>query len=157
MTKPDPKDVVTLVAENRKARHDYEILDTHEAGIQLVGTEVKALRAGKCNLTGAFVRVENGEVWLEGVEIQEYSFGNVRNHVPKRIRRLLLHRHQIKKLDQQSRLKGHTLVPLRLYFKGSFAKVEVAVGRGRAEYDKRHAKAEKEAKREMARATGRKR
>lgn len=157
MTKPDPKDVLVLIAENRKARHDYDILETFEAGIQLLGTEVKALRAGKCNLTGAFVRVEKSEVWLEGVEIQEYSFGNVRNHVPKRIRRLLMHRHQIKKLDQQSRLKGHTLVPLRMYFKGSYAKVELAVAKGRAEYDKRNAKAEKEAKREMAREVGRKR
>jgi SsrA-binding protein len=144
-------EVERLVAQNRKALHDYEILDRFEAGIALVGTEVKALRDGKCNLTGAFARIEGEEVFLHGMEIAEYVYGNVLNHIPKRSRKLLLHRHQIRKLDQQSRLKGHTLVPLRIYFKGAKAKVEVAVGRGRAVHDKRQAKAEQEARREIER------
>ncbi len=161
MAKPDPRSMgaqaTILVAENRKALHDYEVLERFEAGIALLGTEVKALRDGKCNLTGSFARVENGEVWLNGFEIQEYSYGNLRNHVPKRTRKLLLHRHQIRKIDDQQRLKGHTLVPLKIYFSGSYAKLELGICRGRAEYDKRHAKAEKEAKREMSRALGRRR
>lgn len=144
-----------VVAKNRKALHEYEILDKVEAGIVLVGTEVKALRDGKCNLTGAFARIHEDEIFLEGVEIQEYSYGNLRNHSPKRTRKLLLHRHQIRKLDQQIRVKGNTLVPLEIYFSGSRAKLELAVGRGKAEYDKRQSKAEKEAKREIARATRR--
>lgn len=142
-----------LVGENRKARFQYEILDTFEAGLVLRGTEVKVLRQGKISLDEAYARVDGGELWLIGANIPEYSHGNLQNHDPKRKRKCLLHARELKKLHDQSRIEGLTLVPLRVYF-GSrgFAKVTIGVARGRKLHDKRQHIKEKEAKREIRQA-----
>ncbi|HIT74878.1 MAG TPA: SsrA-binding protein SmpB [Candidatus Avipropionibacterium avicola] len=142
-----------LVAQNRKARHDYHIGDTVEAGIVLQGTEVKALREGKANLVDAFVTIDDGEVWMRQAHIPEYSLGTWTNHSARRTRKLLLHRREIDKLSRQ--LGGQdrtTLIPLALYFVDGYAKVEIAVATGKKEYDKRQAIAERDSKREAARA-----
>jgi SsrA-binding protein len=144
-----------LVASNRKARHDYLIEDTYEAGIVLMGTEVKALRAGRASLIDGFASVNSGELWLEGVHIPEYAQGTWTNHAPRRRRKLLLHRLEIDRIESAIREKGKTLVPLSLYFKDGRAKVEIAVARGKREYDKRQALRERQDKRETDRAIGR--
>lgn len=137
-----------LVASNKKARHDYHIDDTFEAGLVLSGTEVKALRAGRASLVDGFVSVDHGEAWLENVYIPEYTEGTWTNHAPRRKRKLLLHRRQIDELGRESQAKGHTIVPLALYFSDGRAKVEIALARGKKEYDKRHALRERQELRE---------
>jgi SsrA-binding protein len=141
-----------LVASNRKARHDYLVEDVYEAGIVLTGTEVKALRAGRASLVDGFAEVDGGEMWLLNVHIPEYSQGTWNNHAPRRKRKLLLHRLEIAKIESATREKGKTLVPLSLYFKDGKAKVELAVARGKKEYDKRHALRERQDRREAERA-----
>jgi len=141
-----------VVARNRKARHDFHIDDTLEAGLVLTGTEVKSLRAGRASLVDGWVELIDGEAWLQGVHIPEYAEGTWTNHAPRRKRKLLLHRAQIAKLIMKSREKGYTIVPLELYFVDGRAKVEIALARGKKEYDKRHALREQQDTREAARA-----
>jgi SsrA-binding protein len=143
-----------LVASNRKAYHDYAIEDTYEAGVVLTGTEVKALRAGRASLVDGFAEVNDGEMWLLNVHIPEYSQGTWTNHAPRRKRKLLLHRLEIERITIATREKGKTLVPLSLYFKDGRAKIELAVARGKKEYDKRHALRERQDRREAERAMG---
>ena len=144
---------VKVVASNRKARHDYDVLDTFEAGIALVGTEVKSLRDGKIVLKDAHARVEDGELWLVGVHIAPYEltdgFGG---HDPERRRKMLLHRWEINELGERTAREGLTIVPLSVYFKEGRAKIELGLARGRRNYDKRHAIAERDAARETAKA-----
>ena len=140
------------VAVNRRAYHDYFIDEKYECGIVLTGTEVKSLRAGRCNLRDGFVRIDGHEAWLENVHISPYAQGNLMNHDPLRPRKLLLHRKQIATLIGKVRQKGYTLIPLRMYFSRNHAKVEVGLGRGKRQYDKREAIAERDAKREIERA-----
>jgi SsrA-binding protein len=142
---------VAAVAVNRSALHDYSIEDRFEAGLVLTGTEVKSLRLGRVSLREGFVRVSDGEAWLEGVHIPKYSHGTYINHEPERTRKLLLHRDEIRELGTRSRAQGYTIVPLRLYFRGGRAKLEVGVAKGRRQYDKRQAIAERESQREIAR------
>lgn len=137
-----------VVASNRKARHDYHIDDIFEAGIVLTGTEVKALRLGRASLVDGFVSVDRGEAWLEGVHIPEYTEGTWTNHAPRRKRKLLLHAREIEELSREVQAKGRTIVPLALYFVAGRAKVEIALARGKKEYDKRHALREKQENRE---------
>ena len=144
-----------LVAQNKKARHDYAIEDVFEAGLVLTGTEVKSLRAGRASLTDGFATIDDGEVWLRGVHIPEYDLGTWTNHEPRRARKLLLRRDEIRRLAGKTKESGLTLVPLALYFKDGYAKVEIAIARGRKHADKRQAIAEREAKRETERAIGR--
>lgn len=144
-----PKSGIKYIAENRKARHDYFIHDTYEAGIALTGTEVKSLRRGRVNVKDSFCRLEGGEVWLEAMHISPYEQGNRFNHDPLRTRKLLLHKYEILKLIGKVKEKGYTLIPLNLYFKKGRVKVTVALVTGKKLYDKRQASAEKEAKREM--------
>ncbi len=141
-----------LVASNRKARHDYLIEDTVEAGLVLMGTEVKSLRMGRASLVDGFATERNGELWLEGVHIPEYLQGNWTNHSARRRRKLLLHRHEMDRLIAKSRDAGHTIVPLSLYFKDGRAKVELAVAKGKKQYDKRQALRERQDQREAERA-----
>lgn len=142
-----------VVARNRKARHDYLIEDTFEAGIVLMGTEVKSLRMGRASLVDGFASIDrDGEIWLEGVHIPEYSQGTWTNHSARRKRKLLLHRLEIAKLSAKSKESGHTIVPLSLYFKDGRAKVEIALAKGKKAYDKRHALREKQDTREAQRA-----
>ncbi len=140
------------IIENRKARHEYLFLEKYEAGIELFGTEVKSLRAGKASLVDAFARVEKGEVWLYNLHISPYDFGNINNHEEKRPRRLLLHKSEIARLYASVREKGLTLIPVRLYFAGSLVKVELALARGKKLYDKRDSMAERDSKRQIERA-----
>jgi SsrA-binding protein len=140
------------VAVNRRAYHDYFVDEKYEAGVALTGTEVKSLRAGRCNLRDGFVRIDRNEAWLENVHISPYAQGNLMNHDPLRPRKLLLHRRQIATLIGKVRQKGYTLIPLRVYFSRNHAKVEVGLARGKREFDKREAIAERDAKREIARA-----
>lgn len=144
-----------LVAQNRKARHDYSIEDVFEAGLVLSGTEVKSLRAGRASLVDGYAVVKDGEVWLHGVHIPAYTEGTWNNHEPRRVRKMLLHHREIAKLIKETREGGLTMIPLSLYFKDGYAKVELALARGRKSYDKRHAMAERDAKRESDRAMGR--
>ncbi|WP_285731534.1 SsrA-binding protein SmpB [Nocardiopsis sp. ATB16-24] len=146
-----------LIARNRRARHDYHIDETYEAGLVLTGTEVKSLRQGRASLVDGFAHISDGEVWLENVHIPEYSQGTWTNHAARRSRKLLLHREQISRLIGKTREPGRTLVPLSLYFSDGRAKVEIALARGKREYDKRHDIAEREAKRDMERALRRRR
>jgi SsrA-binding protein len=141
-----------LIAENRKARHDYHLLERVEAGLVLTGTEVKSLRDGRATLGQAWADVRDGEVWLQGAEIATYAQGNVANHEPTRPRKLLLHRREIDRLYAQLREKGLTLVPTRLYFKDGRVKVELALARGKDVRDKRQAVVDREAKRQIERA-----
>lgn len=143
---------VKVVCENRKARHDYFILETFEAGMVLTGTEVKSLRAGRGNLKESYARVENGELWLYDMHISPYEQGNRFNHEPKRPRKLLMHKGEIMRLWGRTREKGLTLVPLRCYFKDGRAKVEIALAKGKKLYDRREEIAAREAKREVERA-----
>ena len=144
-----------VIARNPRARHDYHILETWEAGLVLTGTEVKALRAGRASLIGAFARVKGGEVWLEELHIPPYEAGNVHNHDPLRTRKLLLHGREIRRLIGSVEQKGLTLVPLDLYFKHNHAKVTLALARGKQEHDRRDDIRRREAEREMARAVRR--
>lgn len=144
-----------LIAQNKKARHDYSIEDVFEAGLVLTGTEVKSLRAGRANLTDGYGMIEGGELWLRGIHIPEYDQGTWTNHEPRRPRKALLRKDELKRIANDTRESGLTIVPLSLYFKDGYAKVEIAVARGRKTVDKRQAIAEREAKREADRATGR--
>ena len=155
--KKDDGDGLVVVCRNRRATHEYEIHDTVECGVVLVGTEVKSLRDGHATLDEAYAKVDGGEVWLLGCEIPEYWAGNRLNHKPKRPRKLLLHRREIEKFAAKASEQGFTLVPLRLYFKDGRAKVEIAVARGKQTHDKRQALKNAEAKREIARAMSRRR
>lgn len=144
-------DGVKVVARNRKARHEYELLEKVEAGMALTGTEVKSLRTGKANLEDAYAEVNKGEVWLIGCDIPEYLQANRMNHLPKRPRKLLLHRREIDKLSSRGAEKGLTIVPLQVYFKKGIAKVEIAIARGKKMHDKRESVKKRDAKREMDR------
>ncbi|PWU45251.1 SsrA-binding protein [Micromonospora globispora] len=144
-----------LIASNKKARHDYTILKTYEAGIVLAGTEVKSLREGRVSLVDAFAQERDGEIMLYGLHIAEYGFGTWTNHQPRRTRKLLLHRIEIARILEKLREGGLTLVPLSMYFAGGWAKVELGLARGRKSYDKRQALAERDANREIARELGR--
>ena len=144
-----------VVASNRKALHDYAILDTYEAGMVLNGTEVKSLRLGRASLTDAFGHEQHGELFLHGLHIPEYAQGTWTNHEPRRTRKLLLHREEIHKVLGKLRDDGITLVPLSLYFNNGYAKVELAVARGKRSYDKRQDLATRDAKKEITRALGR--
>src|SRR5690242_17735174 len=144
-----------LVAQNKKARHAYHIDDTFEAGLVLVGTEVKSLRAGRANLGDGFVDIDAGEAWLHGVHIPEYSQGTWTNHSARRKRKLLLHKVEIDKLERKVAEKGFTIVPLSLYVKDGRAKVEIGLAKGKKEYDKRHSLAERQANREKVDAVQR--
>jgi SsrA-binding protein len=144
-----------VVAQNKKARHDYTVLDVYEAGMVLTGTEVKSLRQGRCSLVDAYASIESGEVWLYGAHIPEYTEGTWTNHAPRRKRKLLLHREEIERLVGKTKESGLALVPLQLYFKDGRAKVELALARGRKAYDKRQVLAERDAKRQIQVALGR--
>ena len=141
-----------MIANNKKAYHDYFILDTYEAGIALAGTEVKSLRMGKCSIKEAFVRIENGQVYIYGMHISPYEKGNIFNKDPRRPRRLLAHKSEIRHLQQQIKLQGYTLVPLQLYFKQGRVKVELGLCKGKKLYDKRADAAARDAKRDIDRA-----
>ena len=141
-----------LIASNRRARHDYHLEDTYEAGLVLVGTEVKSLRQGRASLVDGFAEIDGGEVWLHAVHIPEYAQGTWTNHSARRKRKLLLHNREIEEIARATAVKGVTLVPLRIYFKDGRAKVELAVARGKARYDKRQTIAERDAKRDTERA-----
>lgn len=151
-SKADDKDQEQVVARNRKATHQYEILDTIEAGIILTGTEVKSLRGGKASLEEGYARMEHGELWLFKVDIPEYLMGNRMNHEPKRKRKLLLHRRELNKFAEGANEQGFTIIPLKLYFSRGYAKVLLGLCRGKKLYDKRETLKEKTAKREMDRA-----
>jgi SsrA-binding protein len=141
-----------MIAQNKKARHDYLILDTYEAGLVLTGTEVKSLRLGRASLVDGFAQLDGGEAWLHNVHIPEYTQGTWTNHTARRKRKMLLHRTEIDKLVQKSQESGHTIVPLALYFKDGRVKVEIALARGKREYDKRQTLREKQDRRESERA-----
>jgi SsrA-binding protein len=141
-----------IVTQNRRARHDYHVLEKHEAGIELKGTEVKSLRAGKIQLKDSYVSVSDGEMYLVGAHISPYEQGNIYNHDPERDRRLLMHKREIRKLGAQVAQKGLTLIPLSVYFKQGRAKVEVGLCKGKQTHDKRDSIREREVKREMDRA-----
>lgn len=145
-------DGTKLIASNKKARRDYHILDTFEAGLSLLGTEVKSLREGRASLAEAYARLKGDEIWLVGAHIPEYSHGNTQNHEPTRARKLLLHRREIEKLRGKISEKGLTLVPLRLYWKAGKAKLQLALAVGKREYDRRDAVQKREAQREIDRA-----
>lgn len=142
---------IKLVANNKKAYHDYFIDEKYEAGIELFGTEVKSIRMGKCSIKESFIRVENGQVYIYGMHISPYEKGNIFNKDPLRVRRLLMHKKEIIKLDSRMAEKGMTLVPLQVYFKGSLVKVEVGLARGKKLYDKRQDIAKKDQRREVER------
>ncbi len=145
------KDSIKLIANNKKAYHDYFIEDKYETGICLVGTEVKSLRMGKCSVKESFIRIENGEVIIYGMHISPYEKGNIFNKDPLRPRKLLMHKYEINKIAGKIKEKGYTLVPLQVYLKGSLVKVEIALARGKKLYDKRQDIAKKDIKRESER------
>jgi SsrA-binding protein len=140
-----------MVAQNRKARHDYQLGDRFEAGMVLTGTEVKSLRAGRASLADAFATVDDGEVWLRNAHIPEYTFGTWTNHATRRTRKLLLHKKEIAKLDRETASSGRTIVPLAIYFSDGYAKVELAVGTGKRDWDKRQTIAARDADRDTQR------
>lgn len=142
------KEAKKMIANNKKARHDYFIEETYEAGISLHGTEVKSLRMGKCSIKEAFVRVEKGEVYIYGMHISPYEKGNIFNRDPLRVKKLLLHKYEINKMMGQMQQKGYTLVPLNVYFKGSLVKVEIGLAKGKKLYDKRQDIAKRDQQRE---------
>lgn len=144
-----------VISTNRRARHDYAILDTFEAGIALVGTEVKSLRVGRLSLRDSFATVDEGEVWLRGLHIPEYGWGSWTNHEPRRKRKLLLHRREISRLTGKLKESGLSLVPLSMYFSDGKAKVELGLARGKKAHDKRQALAKRDAQREVERTMGR--
>ncbi|HKP96366.1 MAG TPA: SsrA-binding protein SmpB [Fibrobacteria bacterium] len=137
---------------NRRARHEYHVLDTFEVGIMLKGTEIKSVRVGKLELAEAYVVARNGEIWLVNAYINEYSWGNIYNHLPRRERKLLAHKSEITKMKDASDLKGYTIIPLKAFFKGSLLKLEIGVCKGKEDRDKRQDKHKQEAKREIDRA-----
>lgn len=143
-----PKENVKLIANNKKAFHDYFIEDKYEAGISLAGTEVKSLRQGKCSIKESFIRIEKGEVFIYGMHISPYEKGNIFNKDPLRVRKLLLHKYEINKMAGKIAEKGYTLVPLQVYFRGSLVKVEIGLAKGKKLYDKRQDIAKKDQKRE---------
>lgn len=143
------KETQKLIANNKKAYHDYFIDETYEAGVALHGTEVKSMRMGKCSIKESFIRIENGEVIIYGMHISPYEKGNIFNKDPLRVRKLLMHRAEINKITGKIAEKGYTLVPLQVYFKGSLAKVEVGLAKGKKLYDKRQDIAKKDQRREM--------
>ena len=143
------KDHIKLVANNKKAYHDYFIDDKYEAGIELFGTEVKSVRMGKCSVKEAFVKIDNGQVYVYGMHISPYEKGNIFNKDPLRVRKLLLHKSEIMKLNGKVTQKGYTLVPLQVYFKGSLVKVEIGLARGKKLYDKRADFSKKAQRREL--------
>ena len=145
-------DGIKIACENRKARHDYFIHETFEAGLSLQGTEVKSLRAGKANLKDSYAEIKNGEIFIRNMHISPYEQGNIFNHDPLRPRKLLMHKQEIARLFGKTREKGFTLVPLKIYFKRGKAKLEIALASGKHNYDKRRAAAEKVAKRDIERA-----
>ncbi len=145
------KDQVKLIANNKKAYHDFFILDTYEAGISLHGTEVKSLRMGKCSIKEAFIRIEQEEVFIYGMHISPYEKGNIFNKDPLRVRKLLLHKAEIRKLIGKIKEKGMTVVPLKVYLKGSYVKVEIGLAKGKKLYDKRDDIAKKDQQREAQR------
>ncbi|HBI27909.1 MAG: SsrA-binding protein SmpB [Syntrophaceticus sp.] len=151
------KEPIKVAADNRRARHDYFIDETYEAGIALAGTEVKSIRAGKVSLRDSYADVQNGEVFLQNMHISPYDKGGRFNHDPKRPRKLLMHKREIKRLFGQTTQKGYTLIPLRLYFKTGKVKVELALARGKKLYDKRQDIAQRDAQREIDRALSNKR
>ncbi len=142
---------VRLVANNKKAYHDYFIEDTYEAGISLAGTEVKSLRMGKCSLKESYVQIKSGEIFVVGMHISPYEKGNIFNRDPLRVRKLLLHDYEIRKLKAGTEVKGYTLVPLKVYFKGQLAKVEIGLAKGKKLYDKRDSLKEQDMKRQAER------
>jgi SsrA-binding protein len=144
-----------IIAQNRKARHDYSILDVYEAGLVLTGTEVKSLRLGRASLVDGFATIDDGEMYLHNVHIPEYEQGSWTNHEPRRVRKLLLHREEIGRLIGKTKESGLTIVPLSLYFSAGKAKVELGLARGKKSYDKRQDLARRDADREVARALGR--
>jgi SsrA-binding protein len=148
---------VRVIARNRRAFHEYEVMDNLECGIVLVGTEVKSLRDGYCQLEDAYAKIDGSELWLIGCEIPEYAMGNRLNHKPKRPRKLLIHRRELDKFAGKASQRGFTLVPLRLYFKNGRAKVEIAIARGKQLHDKREALKKADARRDIDRAMSRKR
>ncbi|MEW1722681.1 SsrA-binding protein SmpB [Streptomyces sp. NPDC093109] len=141
-----------LIAQNKKARHDYLVLDTYECGLVLTGTEVKSLRQGRASLVDGFVQIDGHEAWLHNVHVPEYSQGTWTNHTARRKRKLLMHRAEIDKLESKAQESGHTIVPLALYFKDGRAKIEIALAKGKKEYDKRQTLREKQDRRETDRA-----
>lgn len=157
MARTSPAPGVKLVTDNRRARYEYAIEDTFEAGVALTGTEVKSCRAGKANLTDAYASVDGGEAWLRQCHISPYSHGNRANHDPTRARKLLLHRGEIEELAAKVAQEGRTLVPLRMYFKHGLVKVEIAVAKGKKLHDKRADKARRAVERDMRRELGRRR
>ncbi len=142
------KTSIKLIANNKKARFDYFIEDTYEAGIALAGTEVKSLRMGKCSIKESFVRMENGEMYIYGMHVSPYEKGNIFNKDPLRVRKLLLHKYEINKLAGKIAQQGYTIVPLQVYFKGSLVKVEIGLAKGKKLYDKRQDIAKKDMRRE---------
>ncbi len=145
------KESIKLIANNKKAYHDYFIEDTYEAGISLAGTEVKSMRMGKCSLKESFIKDEKGELFIYGMHISPYEKGNIFNKDPLRVRKLLMHRYEINKIMGKVTIKGYTLVPLKVYFKGSLVKVEIGLARGKKLYDKREDMAKKDLRRETER------
>jgi SsrA-binding protein len=157
MARDDQKVEIRDVCRNRRAAHEYEILDQLECGLVLTGTEVKSLRVGHAMLEDAYAKIEDGELWLLGSEIPEYAMGNRMNHKPKRPRKVLLHRREIARFAGKASQKGFTLIPLRLYFKNGLAKVELAVCKGKQTHDKRETLKKKDAEREIKRAMSQRR
>jgi SsrA-binding protein len=147
-----PRQQTPVIARNRRARHDYHIEDVVEGGLVLTGTEVKSLRAGRASLTDGFAQITDGEMWLHGVHIPQYTQGTWTNHEPRRPRKVLLHRREIDRLARQTAERGLTIIPLSLYFKDGKVKVELALARGKRTYDKRHDLAQRDAAREVERA-----
>ncbi len=148
----DKKDSIKIIAQNKKARHEYFILETYECGIELFGTEVKSVRLGKVNIADSYAGIHNGEVWLNGMNISPFEQGNIFNRDPLRQKKLLMHKREILKLYQQLKEQGLSLVPLKVYLKGSLVKVELALVKGKKLYDKREDIARRDAKRSMDRA-----
>lgn len=149
---PEKKDKQKLVAENRKARHDYFLEERFEAGIVLTGTEIKSVRAGKVQFKDAYISIYKGEAWIKGMHISPYEHGNIFNHDETRDRKLLLHKYEISKLFQKVRLRGYTLVPTKMYLKDGMAKMEIALAKGKDLYDKRETEKLRDAKRQMEKA-----
>ncbi len=147
-----PKDSIKLIANNKKAYHDYFIEDTYEAGLCLTGTEVKSLRMGKCNIKESYIRSENGELFIHGMHISPYEKGNIFNRDPLRTRKLLLHAREIRKITAGAQQQGYTIMPLKVYLKGSLVKMEIGLAKGKKLYDKRESIAKKDMRREAERA-----
>lgn len=144
---------IKIIAENRKVRHDYFVMEALEGGIELAGTEVKSIRAGTVNLKEAWIEIENGELYVHGMHISPYEKGNIFNRDPLRVRKLLVHKNEIRHLHEEQKLQGYTIIPLKLYFKHGRVKMEIGICKGKKLYDKRAATAEREMKRSIDRAT----